>query len=109
MITQLEQFARMTLAKRAIFGIGGGSNAHAYALVDRGASASTSAVQHPMDMKGIWDALDWASGLALSLPAFPATDTAAPAASKNVTSQSAHLAAVASATKYVDAQSNVRV
>ena len=104
----------MTLAKRAIFGIGAGVNrsalhANAYALANRNVSPSASAVMHPKDLKGIWDSLDWADGLALSLPTFPVTDTATPATNNNVTTDSAHLAAVAAAEKYVDAQSNVRL
>ena len=110
LITQLEQFARMTLAKHTIFGISGGATpkADVYALVHRGASAGAHTVKrHLNDLKGIWDALDWADGLALSLPAFPSTDPT-PSANNNVTTHSAHLAAVAAAKKYVDGQSNVR-
>ena len=111
LITQLEQFARMTLAKRAIFGISCGASpkSNAYALAHRGASTSRhTATEHLEDLKGIWDTLDWADGLALSLPALPVTDPATPSANNNVTTHSAHLASVAAAKKYVDGQSNVR-
>ena len=113
LITQLEQFARMTLAKRAIFGISSGTNsdelnAHGFALVDPTSSPSTRTAMQPKDLKGIWDALNWADGLALSLPAFPVTEAPSPT-NNNVTTESTHLADVAAAKQYVIAQSNVCV
>ena len=103
----------MTLAKRAIFGISSGTNsdelnAHGFALVDPTSSPSTRTAMQPKDLKGIWDALNWADGLALSLPAFPVTEAPSPT-NNNVTTESTHLADVAAAKNYVIAQSNVRV